>query len=126
MTSATKTLAAAKAAATAPGVNNVASGIHFATTLGEATIQAIPGDASFSYTLDYDNHTGSKESITYLEKPDWVKAGANNATISGVPPATLRTDTLVAVISAAGKSDTLRLTIVTSVPTIHAGDGTDK
>jgi Flp pilus assembly CpaE family ATPase len=76
--------------------------------------------------LDYENHTGSKENITYLEKPDWVKARANQATISGVPPATPRTDTLVAVISAAGKSDTLKLTIVTSVPPIHAGDGKDK
>ena len=119
-------LGRAKAAATAPGVNNVASGIHFATTLGEATIQAKAGDTSFSYTLDYDNHTGSPASISYPEKPDWVRATANQAVISGVPPATPRTDTLVAVISAAGKSDTLRLTIVTSVPPIHAGDGTDK
>jgi len=119
-------LAAAKAAATAPGVNTVASEIHFATTLGEATIQAIPGDASFSYTLGYDNHTGSQETITCLEKPDWVKAGANKATISGVPPATPRTDTLVAVISAAGKSDTLKLTIVTSATSIPDGGGTDK
>ena len=119
-------LGAARAAATAPGVNNVASGIHFATTLGEATIQAKAGDTGFSYTLDYDNRTGSKETITYLEKPDWVKAGVNQATISGVPPATPRTDTLVAVLSAAGKSDTLKLTIVTAVPPIHAGDGKDK
>ena len=96
------------------------------TTLGEATLRAIPGGASFSYRLDYENHTGSKESITYQEKPDWVKAGANQATISGVPPATPRTDTLVAVISAAGKSDTLKLTIVTSATSIPDGGGKHK
>ena len=119
-------LGAARAAATAPGVNNVASGIHFATTLGEATLRAIAGDALFSYRLDYENHTGSKESITYLEKPDWVKARANQATISGVPPATPRTDTLLAVISAAGKSDSLKLTLVTLAAPIPDGGGQDK
>ena len=119
-------LGAARAAATAPGVNNVASGIHFATTLGEATIQAKAGDASFSYTLDYDNHTGSPATIAYPEKPDWVRAAANQPDISGVPPATPRTDTLVAVVSAAGKSDTLKLTIVTSATPIPAAGGSDK
>jgi hypothetical protein len=119
-------LAAAKAAARAPSVNNVASGIHFATTLGEANIAANSGDASFGYTLDYENHTGSKESITYLEKPDWIRAAADHATISGVPPAAPRTDTLVAVISAAGRSDRLKLTIVTSATSARAEFGTDK
>ena len=111
-------LAAARAAATAPGVNNVAAGIHFATTLGEETIRAVPGDTAFSYALDFENNTGSPVTITYQKKPDWVKAGANNATISGVPPATAQTDILVAVISADGKSDTLKLTIVTSATPI--------
>ena len=97
-------LAAAKAAATAPGVNNVASGIHFATTLGEATIQAKAGDNAFSYTLDYDNQTGSPATITYPEKPGWVGAAANQAIISGVPPATPRTETLVAVVTRQGKA----------------------
>ncbi len=77
------------------------------------------------YTLDYENHADSKEVITYLEKPDWVRALANHATISGVPPAAPRTETLLPVISAGGKPDTLKLTIVTSATRIPDGRGTD-
>jgi len=116
-------LGRARAAAKAPGVNNVASGIHFATTRGAETIRAIPGDASFRYTLYYENNTGSQESITYLQKPDWVKATKNSATISGVAPTTPQAYTLVAVISADVKSDTLRLTILTSAPPTPAASG---
>jgi hypothetical protein len=114
-------LGRARAVATAPGVNNVASGIHFATRLGEETITVTTGDASFSYTLDYDNNTGSPVKITYLQKPGWIKARANNATISGVPPAKPRTDTILAMISAGGKSDTLKLIIMTTATPIQTG-----
>jgi len=119
-------LGAARAAATASGVNNVASGIHFATATGEETIQVIPGDASFSHTLEHINNTGSPASITYLEKPDWVKVGADHATLSGVPPAAPRTDRLVAEVRAGGKSDTLKLTIVASATASHAENRADK
>ncbi len=106
-------LAAARAAATAGSANNRASGIHFATAVGEATVQAVAGDASFRYTLDIDNRTGAKATITYPEKPAWVKATANDATISGKPPSAAGTAVLVAVVSAAGKSDTIKLQIET-------------
>ncbi len=107
------TLAAARDAATARNANNRASGIHFATATGEATVQATAGDASFRYTLDIDNRSGAKATITFPEKPAWVKVVPNNATISGKPPSGARTDSLVAVISAAGKSDTIKLTLET-------------
>ncbi len=106
-------LAAARDAARAKAANSRASGVHFATAIGEATVQAAAGDAAFRYTFEIDNRTGAKATITYPEKPAWVKAEANNATISGKPPSAAGTATLVAVVSAAGKRDTIKLTIQT-------------
>jgi hypothetical protein len=106
-------LGAARAAATAAGANNRASGVHFATATGEASVQASAGDPAFRYTLDTDNRTGAPATIEYLEKPAWVKAEPNSAAISGKPPSTARTETLVAVISAAGKSDTIKVALET-------------
>ncbi len=101
------------ARATARSANNRAAGVHFATATGELAVQATAGDASFRYTFDIDNRTGEKATINYPQKPAWVKAVANSATISGKPPSAARTDALVAVVSAGGKSDTIKVILDT-------------
>lgn len=88
----------------------VNSGIYF-TCSKEASVQT---GGSFNFQITYDNFTGSAATLTYIKKPSWITAIAGNPTITGTAPNIPAFDTVVAVVSAAGKSDTTKLAITVS------------
>lgn len=97
------------------------TGIHF-TCQDNATVSA---GSAFTFTITYSNYTTSQASLVYSQKPSWITATNGNPAISGTAPAAGRTDTLVAIVSAGGFSDTLKLSIIVAIySVIEAESGT--
>lgn len=71
---------------------------------------SVPVGQNFSYLVKYENPLGTPVTVTYLKKPSWVVIKGDS--IIGTAPSTVKTDTLVAALSASGLTDTLKLSIV--------------
>lgn len=88
----------------------VNSGIYFSCD----KMAGVQAGGKFSFQFVYDNFTGSAATLTYTKKPAWITATNGNQTITGTAPNSPSVDTIKAVVSAGGKSDTAKLTIIVS------------